>query len=107
MNPATGTSQIPTVQLLRKVDLKSGSLYIDCCVSPDPLSPTPSASLVTKTPVLQSAGPSASVVQTVESPENKERDHDDPETATEGDIQTEYSSDGLCSPHIAVTPSFL
>ena len=55
-----------------------------------------------KTYDLQSAGPSASLVQTVESPENKETDLDDPETATEGDIQTQYS-DGLCSPHIAVT----
>ena len=92
---------------MRKVDPKCGSLYIDCYVSPDPLSPTLSASLVMKTSDLQSAGPSASLVQTVESPENKERDHDDPETAIEGDIQTEYASDGLCSPHKAVTLSFL
>jgi len=105
--PEADTSQILKVWLLRKVDPKSGSLYIDCCVSPDPLSPTPSAFLVMKTSDLQSAGPSASLVQTVESPENKERDHDDPETATEGDIQMEYSSDGLCSPCIAVTLSFL
>jgi len=40
-----------------------------------------------KTYDLQSAGPSTSLVQTVESSESKERDLD-PETATEGDIQT-------------------
>jgi hypothetical protein len=67
----------------RKVVPKSRSLYTDCCVSPDPLSPTLSASLAMKTPYLQSAGPLASLVQTVESPSNKERDPNGPETATD------------------------
>jgi hypothetical protein len=67
-NPEGDTSQILTVQLWRKVVPKSISLYIDCCVTPDPSSPTLSASLAMKTPYLHSAGPSASLVQTVESP---------------------------------------
>jgi hypothetical protein len=44
-------------------------------ISPDPLSPTPSASSATKTP------------------ENTEDDPDDSEQAGEGDIQMEYPSD--------------
>jgi hypothetical protein len=51
-----------------------------------------SASLAMMIPHLHSPGPSLSLVQTEETPENKERD---PEPAAEEDIQMEYSSDWL------------
>jgi hypothetical protein len=41
-------------------------------VSPDPLSPTPSASSVIETTDPQLLGPSASLVETEETPENTE-----------------------------------
>jgi hypothetical protein len=44
----------------------------------------------------------------VNAPEHTEEDHDDPELAAEGDIQTDYSSDWLYSQTIgAVTKNYL
>jgi hypothetical protein len=61
-----------------------------------------------KTPDAQSPGPSASLVQTEEIPENIKGDPDAPEPTAEGDIQLEYSSDYLCSPNTgAVTKNYL
>jgi hypothetical protein len=62
-------------------------------VSPDPLSRTPSTSSVTKTHDPQCPGPSASLVETEETPESKEGDRGAPEPAAEGDIQIEYTAD--------------
>jgi len=44
-----------------------------------------------KTPVQQCPGPLASLVETEETAENKERDPDAPEPATEGHIQLKYT----------------
>jgi len=52
-------------------------------VSPDSLSPTPSTSSATKTPLRQSPGLLACLVQTEETPENTEWDHEIPESAAE------------------------
>jgi hypothetical protein len=52
-------------------------------VSPDPLSPTPSTFLATKTPPPQSPGPSACLLHTEETAENTEWDHEIPELAAE------------------------
>ena len=61
-----------------------------------------------KTPDRHSSGPSASQVETKETPENTEGDPDTPEPAHEGDIQMEYSSNWLCSQSIgAVTKNYL
>ena len=45
-----------------------------------------------KTPDRHSSGPSASQVETKETPENTEGDPDTPEPAHEGGIQMEYST---------------
>jgi biotin carboxyl carrier protein len=58
-------------------------------VSGDPLSPAPTSSAM-------------------KTPESTEKDISDPETADEGDIQMEYSSDQLYSPIVGtVTKSYL
>jgi hypothetical protein len=63
-------------------------LYITIVVYPDPLSPTPSTASAMKTP---------------ENPE----DPDGPEPEVKTDIQTEHSSDYLCSPSVqAVRKSY-
>jgi hypothetical protein len=46
-----------------------------------------------KTPDPQSPGPSASLVEIEETPQNTERDPDAPKPAAEGDIQMEDTSD--------------
>jgi hypothetical protein len=69
---------------------------MDCCVSPNHLSPTPSTFSAMKTPDPQSPDPSASLVQTEEVAENI----DAPEPAADGDIKLNYSSDYLGSPNI-------
>lgn len=60
---------------------------------PDPLFPTVYTSSIKETSNSQSSGPWASLVQTEETPENTEGDHDATEQAVEGNIVTEYSSD--------------
>jgi hypothetical protein len=62
-------------------------LYINCCGISDPSSPTPSNSSVIKTP------------------ENTEEDQNAPQSAAEGDIQMEYSSDWLYNPSIGTLPT--
>jgi hypothetical protein len=54
-------------------------------------SPTPSTSSATQSPDRQPPGPSASLVETKKTPENKEGDADISEPAG-GDIQVEYPS---------------
>lgn len=52
-----------------------------------------------KMPDLQHPGPSASMVETEETPESTEKDPDAPEPAAEGDIQTNWPLIS-CSAHI-------
>ena len=59
-------------------------------IFPDSLPSIPSTSSAL-TPDLQPPGPSASLVEAKETPENTERDPDTPEPAAEGDTQMEYS----------------
>jgi len=55
----------------------------------------------------QCPGPSASLVETEESPESKEGDLDTPEPAAERDIQIEYTCYYLCSTNMgAVTKNY-
>jgi len=56
-------------------------------ISADPLSPTPSTSSA-----INISGPSVSLVETEETPENKKGIPNNSEPAAEGDIQMEYSS---------------
>jgi len=56
-------------------------------IFPDPLSPTPSTSSA-----MNISGPSVSLVETEETPENKKRIPNTSEPAAEGDIQMKYSS---------------
>ena len=60
-------------------------------VYPNPLSPTPSTFSAKNTTDPQSLGPLASLAETEQNPENKERKSDAPDQATEGDIEMECS----------------
>ena len=72
----------------------SRSVYTSTVVvSPDPLPPTPSTSSVMKIHDPQYPGPSASLLETEETPEKTERDPDMPEPAAEGDNKVENSRD--------------
>jgi len=57
------------------------------------LPPTPSTSSVMKIHDPQYPGPSASLLETEETPEKTERDPDMPEPAAEGDNKVENSRD--------------
>jgi hypothetical protein len=61
-------------------------LYTDHCSTSRPLVSTPTTSSDIETPDLQPPGPSASLVETAETPENTEGDPDAPEPPAEGDI---------------------
>ena len=68
--------------------------------------PIPSTSSVMKTDP-QYCGPSASLVETEETPESEEGDLDTPEPAAERDIQIEYNCYQLCSTNMrAVTKNY-
>jgi hypothetical protein len=72
-----------------------------------PLSPTPSIFSAAQSPDQQHPGPSASLVETKETPVNTEGDAATSEPA-DGDFQVEYSSAYLYSPSIgAVTKHYL
>jgi len=74
---------VPTLE-----DLQNG--LQDCLntfASPDPLSPTPSISSAIKTPVSESPGPSAFVVESEETHKKQQGSSDAPEPVSEGDIQ--------------------
>jgi len=72
------------------------------------LSPTPFTYSVTGTPNPQSPSPSASLIQTEESPYNTDGGPGYTEPASEGDIQMEYSSGKLYSPSTeAITKNYL
>jgi hypothetical protein len=72
-------------------------LCISTVVSPDPLPPSPSTSSAMKTPDLQSPGPLPSLVETDETPGNREGDPAASEQIAEGEIQMEYSSDSCAA----------
>jgi hypothetical protein len=81
------TLEILIFQWLRKTVSRPEVFGWNVVISPDPLSPTPSTSSA-----MNISGPSVSLVETAETPENKIRIPNTPEPAAEGDIQMEYSS---------------
>ena len=71
----------------------------------DPLSPTPSTSSAAQSPDRQPLGPSASWVETKETPVNTEGDADTSEPA-DGDIEVEYCSAYMYSPSIGAVTKY-